>query len=83
MGKSIEDVATLSARSLPLYSGVDSLITKAAKSVMLEVSSGGLVACVLIVPNAMCVGLAFLCGAGKEMDDAAIVHLNCNVGFEK
>jgi hypothetical protein len=51
-GKGIEDVAAPSTDDLPPYSGIDSLIAEAANCMMAEVSGGGLVAFVLIAPNA-------------------------------
>ncbi len=83
MRESTEDVATPVCPWLPLHSNIDGILAKAATCVMPEVSSGGLVAFVLITPNASCLSLAFLRCTSEEVGETAIVYLNFHLGFEK
>jgi hypothetical protein len=81
-GERAEDIAGGDAR-LPIYSRVDSILPKAADCVMAEVGSRGLVAFVLVTPNASCLGLAILRRTSEEVRDATLVYLDGHISFEE
>jgi hypothetical protein len=82
MGEGAEDI-TAAASILPIDSSINSILTKATDGVMSEVCSQRLVSLVLIMSNAACSHLAFLCTAGKEMGNVAIVVLDLDLSFEE
>jgi hypothetical protein len=80
-GKSSKNAVARSNR-LPPDSGINSVPSKAAYRMALEVRSGGPVTCILKTSNASA-DLAVLGSAGKEVVYTAILLLNEDIWFEK
>jgi len=64
-------------------SGIDSVLTKALKGMMFEVSCRGSVLQILKMPNTTYTQLALLSGTGEKLTWSAIVVLEGDLGFEE